>query len=119
MILFHNEWEHFGVKLELRLSRGGIILSGVLEIRNWKWDMGNRKWDMGLGLLKMVNCLKSNNYDCELMENDYLPSISIFVFECELMESDYLLSISYEKFLWVGGGWSEIIASALLLLFLN
>ena len=20
------------------------ISSGVLEIRNWKWDMGNRKW---------------------------------------------------------------------------
>ena len=50
-----NEWEHFGVKLELRLSRGGIISSGVSEIRNWTWDMGNRKWDMGLGLLKMEN----------------------------------------------------------------
>ena len=66
--------------------------------------MGNRKWDMGIGLLKMVNGLKSNNYECELMESDYLPSIS------------------FEKFL-VGGGWwvggSEIIASALLLLFLN
>ena len=38
--------------------------------------MGNRKWDMGLGLLKMVNCLKSNIYECELMESDYLPYIS-------------------------------------------
>ena len=56
-----DEWEHFGVKLELRLSRGGIISSGVLEIRNRKWDMGNRKWDMGLWLLKMRNCLKPNN----------------------------------------------------------
>ena len=59
--IISNEWEHFGVKLELRLSRGGIISSGVLEIRNWKWDMGNRKWDMGLWLLKMRNCLKPNN----------------------------------------------------------
>ena len=56
-----DEWEHFGVKLELRLSRGGIISSRVLEIRNRKWDMGNRKWDMGLWLLKMRNCLKPNN----------------------------------------------------------
>ena len=64
--------------------------------------MGNRKWDMGLGLLKMVNCLKSNIYECELMESDYVPSIS------------------FEKFR-VVGGWvvSEIITSALLLLFLN
>ena len=83
------------------MSRGGIIQLGVLEIRNWKWDMGNRKWDIGLGLLKMVHCLKSNNYECELMESDYLPYIS------------------FEKFR-VGGGWcSEVITSALLLLFLN
>ena len=60
-VLTSNEWEHFGVKLELRLSRGGIISSRVLEIRNRKWDMGNRKWDMGLWLLKMRNCLKPNN----------------------------------------------------------
>ena len=49
--------------------------------------MGNRKWDMELGLLKMVNCLKPNNYECELIESDYLPSIS------------------FEKFLVVGGWW--------------
>ena len=47
--------------------------------------MGNRIWDMGLRLLKMVNGPKSNNYECELMESDYLPSISL------------------EKFLVVGG----------------
>ena len=40
-----NESEHFGVKLELRLSRGGIVSSGVLEIRNW--DMGHGKQEMG------------------------------------------------------------------------
>ena len=44
-----NEWKHFGVKLKLRLSRGGIISSGVLEIRNWKWDMGHGKQEMGHG----------------------------------------------------------------------
>ena len=51
-IQIRNEWEHFGVKLELRLSRGGIISSGVLEIRNWTWDMGNRKWHVGLVLIE-------------------------------------------------------------------
>ena len=44
-----NEWEHFGVKLELRLSRGGIISSGVLEIRNWKWGMGLGTQEIGHG----------------------------------------------------------------------
>ena len=53
--IISNEWEHFGVKLELRLSRVGIISSGVLEIRNLKWDMGHGKQEMGLGLLKMGN----------------------------------------------------------------
>ena len=48
--------------------------------------MGIRKCDIGLGLLKIVYCLKSNNYECELMDSDYLPSIS------------------FEKFLVVGGG---------------
>ena len=42
-----NVWEQFGVKLELRLSRGGIISSGVLEIRtgNGTWETGNGTWD--------------------------------------------------------------------------
>ena len=46
---------------------------------------------------------KSNDYECKVMESDYLPSISI------------------EKFLWLGGWWwcSEIIVIALLLLLLN
>ena len=49
MLLRNNEWEHFGVKLELRLSRGGIISSGVLEIRNRKWDLGHGKQEMRHG----------------------------------------------------------------------
>ena len=42
-----NESEHIGVKLELRLSRGGNIASGVLEIRNGTWEIGNVTFDLG------------------------------------------------------------------------
>ena len=52
----------------------GIVPSGVFEIQNLKWDMGNRKWDNGLGLVKIGP--EPNNYECELIESDYLPSIS-------------------------------------------
>ena len=38
------------------------------------WD---KKWDNWLGLVKMGNWPESNNYECELVESDYLPSISL------------------------------------------
>ena len=57
-LLIQNEWEHFGVKLERRLSRGGIVSSEVLEIRNWdmghgKQEMGHGTWEIDLSLMIM------------------------------------------------------------------
>ena len=42
----YNEWEHFGVKLEQRLSWWGIVPSEVFEIRNGTCETGNGTLDL-------------------------------------------------------------------------
>ena len=41
--------------------------SQKLEIRDWTFEKG--RWTFG-------HCSKPNSYECELLESEYLPSIS-------------------------------------------